>query len=53
MLEPPRRSGSNEYKQSMFWNRNEVGLKGVYISRTCFPGEKYIPYKEIIRLYNV
>ena len=36
MLEPPRRSGSNEYKQSMFWNKNEVGLKGVYISRTCF-----------------
>ena len=52
MLEPPRRGGSNEYPQSMFWNKNKkkrytpvnpifyyikVGLKGVYISRTCFP----------------
>ena len=46
-LEPPRRGGSNEYQQSMFWNKNKknrntpanpnfhfvkVGYKGVYIS---------------------
>ena len=45
-LEPPRRGGSNEYPQSMFWSRNEknnvypckpqfyyikVGFKGVNI----------------------
>ena len=50
-LEPPRRGGSNEYPQSMFWSKNKkigipripqffyikVGFKGVYISRTCFP----------------
>ena len=23
MLEPPRRSGSNEYPQSMFWSKNK------------------------------
>ena len=53
-LEPPRRGGSNEYPQSMFWSKNKkkyvypcepqfyyikVGFKGVYISRTCFPDE--------------
>ena len=52
-LEPPRRSGSNEYPQCMFWMKNnkirytpsnpsfffyiKVGFKGVYIARTCFP----------------
>ena len=51
-LEPPRRDGSNEYPQSMFWTKNKnnrythlnplfylikVGFKGVFISRTCFP----------------
>ena len=51
-LEPPRRGGSNEYPQSMFWSKNKknrytlcipqvyymkVGFKGVYITRTCFP----------------
>ena len=51
-LEPPRRGGSNEYPQSMFWSKNKknrynpaypsfcyikVGYKGVNISRTCFP----------------
>ena len=50
-LEPPRRGGSNEYPQSMFWIRLhtpvllyitltcyiKVGFKGVCISRTCFP----------------
>ena len=50
--EPPQRGSSNEYTQSMFWSENKknryttckphfhyikVGLKGVYISRTCFP----------------
>ena len=50
-LEPPRRGGSNEYPQSMFWSKNKkkyvypcipqccyikVGFKGVYITRTCF-----------------
>ena len=51
-LEPPRRGGSNEYPQSMFWSKNrytpaypsffyiKVGLKGVYISRTCFPDDQ-------------
>ena len=54
MLKPPRRGGSNEYPQSMFWGKNrknrftpanpsftqyiKVGYKGVYITRTCFPG---------------
>ena len=51
-LEPPRRGGSNEYPQSMFWSKNKknrytpanpsfsiykVGFKGVYITRTCYP----------------
>ena len=51
-LEPPRRGGSNEYPQSMFWNKNKknrhtpvspsffcikVGFKWVFISGTCFP----------------
>ena len=44
-LEPPRRGGSNEYPQSMFWSKIEeikfyyikVGLKRIYISRTCYP----------------
>ena len=51
-LEPPRRGGSNEYPQSMFWSKNKknrytpenpiffyikVGYKGVYFLRTCFP----------------
>ena len=53
-LEPPRRGGSNEYPQSMFWSKNKksrytpaylqfyyikVGFKGVFIARTCFPHE--------------
>ena len=54
-LEPPRRGGSNEYPQSMFWRKNKknrytypcitqfyyikVGYKGVFISRTCFPDD--------------
>ena len=51
MLVPPRRGGSNEYPQSMFWSKNKknryipaysifyikVGYKGVYMSWTCFP----------------
>ena len=50
-LEPPRRGGSNEYPQSMYWSKNKKnskplqapvflyksGEQGVYISRTCFP----------------
>ena len=54
-LEPPRRGGSNEYPQSMFWSKNKknrytpayqfyyikVGFKGVYIARTCFPDDIY------------
>ena len=54
MLEPPRRGGSNEYPQSMFWSKNKknrytpdypqffyikVGFKGVHIAQTCFPDE--------------
>ena len=55
-LEPPRRGGSNEYPQSMFWSKNKknrytpayprycyikVGFKGVYITRTCFPDDAF------------
>ena len=50
-LEPPRRGGSNEYPQSMFWGKIrkignpcipqffyiKVGFKGVDASRTYFP----------------
>ena len=39
-LEPTRRSGSNEYQQSMFWiNNNKKGVicyHGMY-GYTCFP----------------
>ena len=47
-LKPPRRGGSNEYTQSMFWSKNKknrhtpaypsyikMGFNGVYITRTC------------------
>ena len=52
MLEPPQRSGSNEYPQSMLWSKDmknrytsacpsflyiKLGFKGVYLSWTCFP----------------
>ena len=54
-LEPPRRGGSNEYPQSMFWSKNKKigiplqtpvllyksGVKGVYIARTCFPDGEF------------
>ena len=52
-LEPPRRGGSNEYPQSMFWSKNKKnrytpanpsfflyksGVQwGIYITRTCWP----------------
>ena len=50
---PPRRGGSNEYPQCMFWSKigkigvplytpvflYKSGLKGVYVARTCFPGD--------------
>ena len=53
-LEPPRRGGSNEYPQSMFWSKNKknrypcipqfyyikVGFKWVFVARTCFPDER-------------
>ena len=53
-LEPPRRGGSNEYPQSMFWSKNKKnrytpanpsftiqkwGLRGVFIARACFPDD--------------
>ena len=56
-LEPPRRGGSNEYPQSMFWSKNKkkkvypckpqfcykkVGFKGVNITRTRFPDESFM-----------
>ena len=60
-LEPPRRGGSNEYPQSMFWSKNKkngytpanpsfaiyikVGFKGVYITWTCFPDEGQLSLK--------
>ena len=48
MLEPSRRSGSNENQQSMFWTQNKknrytlvcpvlLGFEGVYFSRKSFP----------------
>ena len=55
MLKPPRRGGYNEYPQSMFRIKNKKnvytptcpsfsiqkwGIRGVYISRTCFPDER-------------
>ena len=54
MLEMPRRGGSIEYPQSMFWTKNKkimcpwtpqfyyekVGFKGVFIAWTCFPNVK-------------
>ena len=61
-LEPPRRGGSNEYPQSMFWSKNKknryapcipqffyikVGFKGVFIARTCFPDDM-LPSKSIV-----
>ena len=56
-LEPPRRGGSNEYPQSMFWSKNKknrytpaypsfaikVGYMGVFIAWTCFPDVKSKP----------
>ena len=52
-LEPPRRGGSNEYPQSMFWSKNKknrytpanpsftiyikVVFRGYLLQRTCFP----------------
>ena len=48
-IEPPRRGGSNEYPQSMFWNTRQIslplytsdlpykmGYKGVYMMRVCY-----------------
>ena len=52
-LEPPRRGGSNEYPQSMFWSTNKkhrlnpckpqfikVVFKGTFIARTCYRDDK-------------
>ena len=59
MLEPPRRGGSNEYPQSMFWSKNKKnrytpaypsfatskwGSRGIYITRTCFPDVQMLPH---------
>ena len=60
-LEPPQRGGSNEYPQSMFWNKNKknvypckpqfyyikVGCKGVFVTRTCFRDEEVFLYLKI------
>ena len=55
-LEPPRRGGSNEYPQSMFWSKIKknrytfyyikVRFKGVFIAQTCFPDETkhFLPF---------
>ena len=63
-LEPPRRGGSNEYPQSMFWSKIypcephfyyiKVGFKGVYLSRTCFPDvfQRRIPYLSHVSIYG-
>ena len=44
-LEQPRRGSSNDYPQSIYWNKNKKNrytpanprFKGVYFSWTCFP----------------
>ena len=55
-LEPPRRGGSNEYPQSMFWSKIrkigipcipqfyyiKVGFEGVYFARTCFADAVFV-----------
>ena len=38
-LEPPRRGGSNEYPQSMFWSKNKKNRYTVY---PCIPQFFYI-----------
>ena len=63
-LEPPRRGGSNEYPQSMFFSRNKknivypckpqfycikVGFKGVKIIYACFRDETYQAYSAPIK----
>ena len=30
-LEPPRRGGSNEYPQSMFWSKNKKNIKKILL----------------------
>ena len=66
MLEPPRRGGSNEYPQSMFWSKNKknrytpanpfyyikVGFKGVFIARICFPDVWLAEKIDHIKLIN-
>ena len=59
-LEPPRQGGSNEYPQSMFWNKNKkklvypckpqfydmkVGFKRVYTTQIRFPETRDLGYK--------
>ena len=61
-LEPPRRGGSNECPQSMFWSKNKknrytpaypsfyyikVEFKGVFIALTCFPDVQIFCFNNI------
>ena len=68
-LEPPRRGGSNEYPQSMFWSKNNknrytpcipqfcyinVGNEWVYLTRTCFPDVVVLPVNLLFfRLFHL
>ena len=39
-LEPPRRGGSNEYPQSMFWSKNKKNIKTFLMKFSFFATEK-------------
>ena len=66
-LEPPQRGGSNEYPQSMFWSKTKknvyprkphffyikVGCKGVFITRTYYPGVAQNFYSYTISIYGM
>ena len=39
-LEPPRRGGSNEYPQSMFWSKNKKNIKNFQLNFSIFKAKK-------------
>ena len=44
LLEPPRRGGSNEYPQSMFWSKNKKNIENFLMKFSIFVTEKNYPY---------